>query len=139
VGVAPTHAERPAYIVPASDFPARVSGNLPAPVVGEVRTVRTSGDFVIIKPVLKEGKGKWRLSGRHGEFSADIADDDFYNDVLRGKVDVPLAAEIHMAADLETRETATPEGAWKPTSHRITKVHSINRQPEQQRLFSPPE
>lgn len=135
VGVAPTHIAPPPIIIPRAEFQARSEINIPIVFGGERRTRREQGDFVIIRPVLKEGGGKWRLRGPGGEFSATIADDSFYNDIIRGNAPVPLAAEIHMRADLEVQEERTVDGAWRPLSYRITRVDSITRQPSQANLF----
>lgn len=137
VGVGFQHDRPPAIIVPRSDFALRGRPPAPTSTVGERRTRTPTGDFVIIRPVLKEGGGRWRLRGPGGEFSADIADDAFYNAVLSGTAPVPLAAEIHISADLEVVEEMTPEKVWKPLSYRITKVHSIRRGGDQPMLFPP--
>jgi hypothetical protein len=135
VGVAPSHTVPPPIIIPRAQFELRAERSEELIAPGTKRVRPTKGVFTIIKPVLKEGGGKWRLSGPHGEFSAAIADQGFIDDVLGGKAPVPLAAEIHITADLETTEEATEEGAWKPIAHRVVKVYSIERQPSQARLF----
>ncbi|RYG57375.1 MAG: hypothetical protein EON56_02600 [Alphaproteobacteria bacterium] len=137
VGVSEGHAAPPSVIVPRSEFAARSSAPPIAVSAGARRTREERGDFVIIRPVLKAGGGRWRLRGPGGEFSATIADDIFYNDILRGNAPVPLAAEIHMTADLEVQEERMEEGAWRVLGYRITKVHAITRQPMQAQLFPP--
>lgn len=137
VGVAPWHDTPPTMIVPRSEFDDRIVGQAEIILPGERRTRLEHGDFVIIRPVLKEGGGRWRLRGPGGEFSATIADDSFYNDILTGNAPVRLAAEIHIVADLEVQEERTREGAWQPLSYRIAKVHSIAHAPIERRLIPP--
>ena len=138
VGAAAQNERKPSIIVPRKDFEQLMLPPASAAPIGRLRTRPESGDYVIIRPVLKEGGGKWRLRGAKGEVSATIADDDFYNDILSGSVAVPLAAEIHMKADVEVREQQIEEGAWKPVDYRVVKVHSTERQARQTPLPFPP-
>lgn len=138
VGLVNDHIAPPSNIVPRNQFPDRATlPKLHADVVSDVRKIDLSKNLLltIIRPVLKEGGGKWRLSGPHGEFSASIEDPVFLNDILEGKADVPLAAEIRITVDLETASEKAEDGVWKPIGYRVLKVHSIERQPTQRKLF----
>lgn len=139
VGVAPSHTSRPHLIVPRSEFSSRSAPPPPEPVLDEKRHKVLRADYVIIKPVLKEGSTRWRLKGPSGEFSATIADLGFLEAVLNGSTNVPLASGIHMTADLEIIEERTAEGLWRPVDHRVIRVFSIRRQPQQRTLIGPPE
>lgn len=145
VGVSTSHARPPQVIIPRAQFEARASSDVGIIVPGQRRTRSVRGDYIIIRPVLKEGGGRWRLRGPEGEFSATIADDEFYNNILAGSAPVagaepvPFAGDLHINADLETTDEQTPEGAWKPVAHRVTKVYGISRPPQQSRLIGPRE
>ena len=137
VGVSQQHETPPTVIVPRAEFAERAIGVTPAPPPGAKRTRTERGDFVIVRAVLKEGGGRWRLRGPNGEFSATITDDQFNENILAGTAPVPLAAEIHLTADLETTEELVESSAWKPVSFKITRVYGMERQPRQTNLFPP--
>jgi hypothetical protein len=96
VGATTEPGKRPERIVPRSEFGNR-SGETPGIVeFSEIvrQTRRTRERVTLIRPVLEEGRGAWQFSGVAGRFFARIRDERFLEDLLRGRIVVPMVSGI---------------------------------------------
>jgi hypothetical protein len=139
MGATQKRGERPAYIVPRSEFRAR-SGRGGANVLEETINRRTTVEEVrvmLISPVLLPGTRRWRVQSSVGEFGVTIKDQDFLNQVLMGTTHLRMRGGIEMVVELETHEEFR-NGVWETTDRNVLKVERLIEPPTQGDLpFAP--
>ncbi len=140
VGATTVAGERPAVIVPRTEFGAR-SGRTMEPVENTInRRVSTETVRVgLISPVLLPGNRRWKLRSAQGEFGAAIKDQDFINRVLTGTTSITMKAGIEMDVQLETAEEFR-HGVWEVQERNVLHVDTLIEPPSQGNLWlAPPE
>lgn len=139
VGVTSGPRQKPANVVPRSEFPVR-SGRVQIQETSVSRRVVAEHVRVaLISPVLVPGDRRWKLRTAQGEFGATVKDKDFVERVLSGTTRVPMVAGIEMDVDLETTEDFV-EGVWVPVERTVTHVEKLYAPTRQTSLpFAEPE
>ena len=123
-------------IVPKEHFPVRIG--LPDKVEEiERRRTRVSRERVsLISPVLIPGPRRWRFSFHEGEFGAPIKDSIFVEDLLSGKVIIPMTGNIEMDVDLQ-RVEEQQHGVWVVQEWAVLHVEKVYPPVSQTNLFFP--
>jgi hypothetical protein len=137
VGATRTPGERPAVIIPRSEFRAR-AGLGGGPVEQTVnRRVNVEHIRVgLISPVLLPGNRRWKLRSGQGEFGAAIKDQDFIERVLTGTTAIRMKAGIEMDVELETTEEFK-NGVWEVQERNVLRVDNLIEPPSQGDLGLP--
>ena len=129
--------ERPLFIIPRQDFQAR-TGTVPT-IRGETeRRTRISEEIVtLIRPVLLDSNDrKWGFKGREGEFGASVKDAQFIQNMIEGRIAIPLVSGITLAVTLHTSEERK-DGVWHVTDRTIMAVHRVTPPQVQTDILSP--
>lgn len=137
LGATQNAGERPAVIVPRSEF--RVRAGQEADSHQETITRRHSVERVrvgLISPVLLPGTRRWRLRSSQGEFGATIKDQEFINRVLTGTTRIRMRAGIEMDVQLETTEEFRG-GVWQVIERNVLHVDRLIEPPTQGDLGLP--
>lgn len=134
VGVGVVKGSRPRYVVPRERFREIYDEKIEEESVkNRNRTERMM--LTIISPVLQENHNKWRFLSKDGMISADILDEAFVQDLVRGKVRVPMKGGVVIIANVENKEKFI-NGVWVIQKRSVSKVISIDYGDGQHELFS---
>lgn len=138
VGATTETGKRPESIVPRSEFARRSGGASDVIETTEIikQTRRSHQSVTVIRPVLEPGKGKWQFSGPYGRFFASVRDQRFLDDLLNGRLAVPMRSGIRMDVDIDTAEE-NREGVWVPLTRTVIAVRGIHQAAEQEGLSLP--
>jgi hypothetical protein len=139
VGATTRVGEKPAKIVPRSEFSRRSGSATGVVEVSEIirQTRRTHERVTLIRPVLEESRGAWQFSGSAGRFFARVGDKRFLEDLLHGRIVVPMVAGIEMDVDLDTVEEKR-DNVWVVIGHTIVFVRRVYQPIVQGTLPLPP-
>lgn len=133
VGVGVVKGSRPRYVVPRERFREIYDEKIEDESVADrSRTERMM--LTIISPVLQENHNKWRFLSKDGMISADILDEAFVQDLVRGKVLVPMKGGVIIVADVDNKEKFI-DGVWVVQKRSVSKVISIDYGDGQHELF----
>lgn len=124
VGATSKAGQKPVDIVPRSEFSTRSGHEQGHDVTVTKRDNTKEEDLTLISPVLVARDRRWKFLGSGGEFGAVIDDDTFRDNLLSGRISVPMVAGIKMIADVKTFEQFE-DGVWKITERRIVKVKTV--------------
>lgn len=80
--------------------------------------------LTLVSPVPLQSKRKWRFIGKEGEFGATVKDEQFLDDVQRGRSAIPMVAGIRMEVELQTLESPF-EGIWIVRNRNILRVRRV--------------
>jgi hypothetical protein len=140
VGATVEPGQRPANIVPRSEFPVRGGTIRTIDIRADKRVVRGPQRLVLISPVLVPSPTRvWRFQSSLGKVSAQMKDLRFLERLLTGQERIPMRANIELDVILETSEEKI-DGVWIPQSRVILEVIHVD-QPKVQTsldLFSSP-
>jgi hypothetical protein len=136
VGATQVQGERPAVIVPRSEFAARAGRAAPREETINRRVRVEDVQVLLISPVLLPGNRRWKLKSAQGEFGAAIKDADFINRVLAGTTNVRMKAGIEMSVELETAEEFR-HGVWEVVERNVLHVNGLVEPPAQGDLLLP--
>lgn len=136
VGVTTAVGTKPERTVPRREFAARASAAIISEVTTETRRSRKRRERVlIVRPVLVPGMRRWRFNSAEGEFGALIKDETFVNDLLSGRVQLPMTGGVELDVLLETEEELQ-DGVWVPKEWTVWEVYGPHFLPRQSNLFS---
>ena len=138
VGATREVGQRPETIIPRTEFASRATA-APAsaanPGLDRARRDRiTIETLTLVSPVLLESKRKWRFIGKDGEFGAAMKDGLFLDNLLRGRVAIPMVAGIRLEVELQTLEDPIEGGAWLVKQRNVLRVRRVNAPPTQIQL-----
>jgi hypothetical protein len=140
IGATENSGARPDRIVPRSEFAERAGSVTAVTEESEIirQTRRTPRRVTVIRPVLESGRGAWQFSGVEGRFFAPVRDLRFLDDLLTGRIVVPMRSGIEMDIDLDTTEEKQ-DGAWVVQSRVVVAVRRVYPTPVQGSLpLAPP-
>ena len=134
VGATQVKGSRPATLIPREQFSAR-GGHVVSEEYGITRRTRTVRErIVLVSPVLLEGtRRRWKFRSAQGEFGASVLDGQFLNDVVAGRLGLPMSGGIELDVDLETTEEMR-DGVWAPIERRVLHVYDRFSLPTQGEL-----
>lgn len=129
-------AERPAVIVPRSEFSERATRYTPAEPdnAPEPRVVPERLEVVLVQPPLIDSNRQWRLFANGHEFGAKMLDEKFKKQVLEGTTDLRLAGGVILDITLEITQV-NEGGLWHNKSFTVAEVHSWRQNPQQAELL----
>jgi hypothetical protein len=136
VGATQVQGEKPAVIVPRSEFHVRAGRAAPREETISRRVRVEEVRVLLISPVLLPGNRRWKLKSAQGEFGATIKDTDFINRVLSGTTNVRMKAGIEMNIELETVEEFR-HGVWEVVERSVLHVNGLIEPPPQGDLLLP--
>lgn len=140
VGATTAHGERPRDIIPRDQFSSKAEGAiLPETTEMRRRSRRRRERVLIISPVLLQSPTRrWRFRGPEGEFGAPIKDAGFLNDLIAGRLVLPMTGGVELDVLVETVEELR-DRVWAPVEHTIWEVYERHFPPVQGDLLAPPE
>lgn len=135
VGASRVHGKKPEQIIPKSEFPARADPAILVPVVAPTRRTRERPQRLrIVSPVLLLTKERrWRFLSEEGEFGAPVKDTDFLDDLMTGRVVLPMTGGVEIDALVETVEDFV-DGVWVIREWNVLRVYRHHLPPTQQGL-----
>jgi hypothetical protein len=125
VGASPKPGARPRNIVPKAEFPSRGGYSRLEEKTIERRERTDRETVTLVSPVLLAGSRRWRFVYREGEFGAPIRDESFLENLLSGRILVPMVAGITMDVELQTIEEKNADGVWEPIERNILRVDKL--------------
>lgn len=118
VGATQNPDRKPPTIVPRDKF--AISGGYTEVLETPTRRRRVTIErLLIVSPVLKKGKRKWKFAFREGEFGAPIKDEASMQMLLSGVL--PMREGIEIDAELETVEEKRGT-VWVPVERNILRI-----------------
>lgn len=140
VGATTVAGERPRSIIPRAQFEEKAEGAI-LPEVTEVRrrSRKRKERVVIISPVLlSSATRRWRFRSAEGEFGAPIKDTAFLEDLITGRVVLPMTGGVELDVLMETEEELQ-DGVWVAQEYTVWEVLARHYPPVQGNLLPPPE
>ena len=137
VGAAPNEKEeRPAVVVPRSEFSDRSGGVLEKAPDGdpEPRVLSERVEVVLANAPLIESRAKWRIFHNGHPVSIKMHDERFQQQILDGTTQLRLAGGVILDVTLETTQVYA-DGVWQNKSYAIPEVHTWRQNPEQAELL----
>ena len=126
--------KRPNLVVPRSNFPSQLPEIEASEEPRERVTVETM-EAVLLRPLLTASTTRrWGFQTRGGSFGAPIHDTKFLEDLLAGRMNVPLRQGIVMVIEVEVTEELV-EGVWRIKDRAVKRVVSVSMPPVQRDLF----
>lgn len=136
VGVSFKPNQRPAVVVPRSEFATR-AGSIE--VKTETRTTRVVPSRVtltLVSPALADDDSKWRFRIGDKVLWAYMNDSDFRARIMPGSNSAPrMLIGIQMDVEMETTEELQEDGTWKVIEHHIVRVRGLREPPSQKDLW----
>ena len=121
VGASKSSSKKPAGIVPRSEFRARSGLSSDITQTYNRRSRRSIQRVTIIGPILLHASRSWRFSNAESEFTAMIKDRTFLDDLLSGRISIPMVEDVELDVDLETEEE-NRDGVWVVTKRTVHQV-----------------
>lgn len=139
VGASTIPGVRPKHIIPRAEFAAKAEmAILPEMVESRRRSRKRRERVVIISPVLLQSPTRrWRFKHAEGEFGAPIKDAAFLNDLITGRVVLPMTGGVELDVLLETEEELQ-DRVWVPIEYVVWEVYERHFPPVQGNLLAPP-
>lgn len=134
VGATTKPGKRPEDIVPRAAFPERAGFTVTETDVLRRRERSTRETLVIVSPVLVDGNRRWRFRSLEGEWGASIKDESFLENLLSGRIAIPMRAGVELDVVLQTTEEWNG-AVWVPTERTITHVEDVRPPPSGEMLF----
>jgi hypothetical protein len=141
VGATVVAGERPRSIIAREHFTEKAEGVILSEVWEVRRRSRKRKErVVIISPVLlSSATRRWRFMSSEGEFGAPIKDAAFLDDLINGRVVLPMTGGVELDVLMETEEEFQ-DGVWVAQEYTVWEVHARHFPPVQGSLLtSPPE
>jgi len=134
VGATSAPDRRPNLVVPRSSFPGQLPESEPSEEPRERLSLETM-EAVLLRPLLTASTTRrWGFQTRGGSFGAPIHDTKFLEDLLAGRMNVPLRQGIVMVIEVEITEDFV-EGVWRIKDRAVKRVVSVKMPPVQAELF----
>jgi hypothetical protein len=136
VGVTTRPGQRPAIVVPRSEFQARSGQTAKIDIQDAKRRSTTEiAQVTLVSPILKDAERRWRFQiGALPEFGATMKDHEFLEGVAKGDISIPLRIGIEMEVELETKEELEDQ-LWVVKERNVLRVLSPKR--ARHDLFAP--
>lgn len=135
VGATLNLGARPLSLVPRGDFAMRADHLMLVPGAGPRRTRTDNMTVRLISPVLVTGRRRWKFQSPEGEFGADIRDVDFADDLIEGRIVLPMVGGIELDVQLATTEDFDGR-VWVPVERHVLRVYGHRLPPRQHSLLS---
>ena len=133
-GATSARDKRPDVVVPRASFPGR-PGPSEAKPESQERVLLEQMEAVLIRPLLTSSTTRrWSFQTRGGTFGAPVQDTKFLEDLLAGRLNVPLRQGIVMLLEVEITEEAF-QGLWRIKDRVIKRVLEVKAPPVQTSLF----
>lgn len=133
-GATSARDKRPVFVVPRSSFPSQAGGD-EVRDEPEERVTTERMEAVLLRPVLTTSTTRrWGFQTRGGSFGAPVQDVKFLEDILAGRLNVPLRQGIVMVIDVEITEERI-DGLWKIKDRAISRVLDVKLPPVQGNLL----
>jgi hypothetical protein len=137
VGVTFVPGAVPDNIVPRELFESRVAEPDIVEEEFSKRRTTTPEKVVVIKSVLRTGDGHWRFLLNGETFGAPIKDQDFLENLLSGRIHIPMRAGIELDVILEKVEEKV-DGLWVIIERNVLKVSGVHTPDDDQESLSFP-
>lgn len=140
VGATVIAGERPRSIIPREHFAEKAEGAI-LPEIFEVRrrSRKRKERVVIISPVLlASATRRWRFRSSEGEFGAPIKDAGFLDDLISGRVVLPMTGGVELDVVMETEEEFQ-DGVWVAQEYTVWEILARHFPLVQGSLLSPPD
>lgn len=130
VGATSIAGQRPAVVIPRSQFAERSGARITNMQTAERRTKVEYIRVGLISPVLLQSNRRWKFRSSQGEFGAPVKDENFIRSVVLGTTSVRMRAGIEMDIELETLEDFK-NGVWEISERNVTKVIALHEPVDQ--------